>query len=106
MFAEIMAIVIFVTMFVLIVWDRIPKHIVTMGCGIFTSIFVFGIGMRSKDAFLNTLAVGGIFKPSFWYAAGESAEQTSGVNWATIIFLWGMMVMVEGMAEAGFFDWL
>jgi Na+/H+ antiporter NhaD/arsenite permease-like protein len=106
MFAEIMAIVIFVAMFVLIVWDRFPKHYVTLACGALTSIFVFGIGMRSMEAFMNTLAVKGIFKTSFWYSAGESAEQTSGINWATIIFLWGMMIMVEGMAEAGFFDWL
>ena len=106
MLAEILAIAIFVAMFVLIVWDRFPKHYVTLSCGTLTSVFVFGVGMRSLDAFLETLAIGGIFKPSFWYAAEEASEQTSGVNWATIIFLWGMMVMVEGMAEAGFFDWL
>ena len=106
MFAEIMAVVIFVAMFALIVLDRHPKHYVTLGCGLLTSVFVFGIGMRSKEAFLETIAVKGIFKTSFWYSVGESAEQTSGINWATIIFLWGMMVMVEGMAEAGFFDWL
>ncbi len=106
MVAEIMAIVIFVAMFVLIVWDRFPKHYVTLGCGALTGIFVFGIGLHSSESFFKTLALGGIIKPSFWHAAGESAEQTSGVNWATIIFLWGMMVMVEGMAEAGFFDWL
>ena len=106
MFAEIMAVVIFVAMFALIVLDRYPKHYVTLGCGFLTSVFVFGIGMRSKEAFLETIAVKGIFKTSFWYSVGESAEQTSGINWATIIFLWGMMVMVEGMAEAGFFDWL
>ncbi len=106
MLAEILAIVIFVTMFVLIVWDRFPKHYVTLGCGALTSIFVFGVGMRNATAFVETIAVKGIFKPHFWYAAGEHAEQTSGINWATIIFLWGMMIMVEGMAEAGFFDWL
>ncbi len=106
MLAEILAIVIFVAMFVLIVWDRFPKHIVTLSCGALTSIFVFGVGMHSAEAFIDTLAVKGIFKLDFWYSAGESAEQTSGINWATIIFLWGMMVMVEGMAEAGFFDWL
>ncbi|SEA04783.1 Na+/H+ antiporter NhaD [Pseudobutyrivibrio sp. ACV-2] len=106
MLAEILAIAIFVAMFAMIVWDKIPKHRVTLGCGVLTSIFVFGIGMHDKQAFINTLAVKGIFKPSFWYAAGEHAEQTSGINWATIIFLWGMMIMVEGMAEAGFFDWL
>ena len=106
MLAEIFAVVIFVTMFGFIVWDRFPKHYVTLGCGVLTSIFVFGIGMHSVKAFVDTIAVGGIFKRDFWYAAEEASEQTSGVNWATIIFLWGMMIMVEGMAEAGFFDWL
>ncbi|PHU33613.1 SLC13 family permease [Pseudobutyrivibrio ruminis] len=106
MLAEIFAVVIFVTMFGFIVWDRFPKHYVTLGCGALTSIFVFGVGMRSVKAFVDTIAVGGIFKRDFWYAAEEASEQTSGVNWATIIFLWGMMIMVEGMAEAGFFDWL
>ena len=106
MLAEIFAVLIFVTMFGFIVWDRFPKHYVTLGCGALTSIFVFGIGMHSVRAFVDTIAVGGIFKKDFWYAAGEASEQTSGVNWATIIFLWGMMIMVEGMAEAGFFDWL
>lgn len=106
MLAEIFAVVIFVTMFGFIVWDRFPKHYVTLGCGALTSIFVFGVGMHSVKAFVDTIAVGGIFKRDFWYAAEEASEQTSGVNWATIIFLWGMMIMVEGMAEAGFFDWL
>ena len=106
MLAEIFAVVIFVTMFGFIVWDRFPKHYVTLGCGALTSIFVFGIGMHSVKAFVDTIAVGGIFKRDFWYAAEEASEPTSGVNWATIIFLWGMMIMVEGMAEAGFFDWL
>ncbi|MCR4695591.1 MAG: anion permease [Pseudobutyrivibrio sp.] len=106
MFSSIMAITIFVGMFVFIVWDKYPKHYVTLICGALTSIFVFGIGMRSFHAFEETIALGGVVKPSFWYAAGEHAEQTAGVNWATIIFLWGMMVMVEGMSEAGFFDWL
>lgn len=106
MLAEIMAIVIFVAMFALIVWDKFPKHLVTLGCGVLTSIFVFGVGMHDRQAFINTLALRGIFKQQFWYAAGKHNQQTSGINWATIIFLWGMMIMVEGMAEAGFFDWL
>lgn len=36
----------------------------------------------------------------------ESTEATSGINWATIIFIAGMMIMVEGMARVGFFRWL
>ena len=108
MFAGIAAVVIFVSMFVLIVLDRIPKHYVTLGCGLLTLGVVFGIGMHSWEAIKETIALGNIIEPSFWYMApgsGES-EATAGINWATIIFLCGMMIMVEGMAEAKFFDWL
>ena len=47
-----------------------------------------------------------IFTTAFWYAAGESSEASSGINWQTIIFIAGMMIMVEGMARVGFFRWL
>ena len=55
MLAEIFAVVIFVTMFGFIVWDRFTKHYVTLGCGALTSIFVFGIGMHSVKAFVDTI---------------------------------------------------
>jgi Na+/H+ antiporter NhaD/arsenite permease-like protein len=55
---------------------------------------------------MATLNVKNIFTPEFWYSAGEASESSSGINWATIIFIAGMMVMVEGMAKAGFFRWL
>lgn len=106
MAAGIMAIVIFVAMFILIVWDKIERHLVTLGCGLLTLIFVFGVGMHSGKAVMDTLNFKSIATTSFWYAAGESAEESSGINWATIIFIAGMMIMVEGMAKAGFFRWL
>ena len=103
--AQILAVILFVVMFVLIVLDKIERHIVTLGCGLLTLILVFGLAMRSGSAILETLNVGSIFTPGFWYSAGE-AESSSGINWSTIIFIAGMMVMVEGMARAGFFQWL
>lgn len=102
--AQIAALVIFVVMFVLIVVDKIPKHYVTLGCGALTLIGVFGIIMHDMDAVIETLNVKTIFTQHFWYAVGESESQ--GIDWATIMFLGGMMIMVEGMAKAGFFRWL
>lgn len=104
--AKIIAIVIFILMFALIIMDKIPRHYITLGCGAATLIVVFGICMRSTSAIMETLNVKNIFTTQFWYAAGESAESSSGINWATIIFIAGMMIMVEGMAKAGFFRWL
>ena len=85
--------------------DKIEKYYVTIGCGILTLVIVFGICMHSPSAIMQTLNLKTIFTSSFWYSAGAE-ESTSGINWATIIFLAGMMIMVEGMAKAGFFRWL
>lgn len=104
--AKIVALLIFVVMFVLIIMDKIERHIVTLCCALATLVVVFGICMNSFSAIWETLNVANIFTADFWYAAGESSESTSGINWATIIFIAGMMIMVEGMAKAGFFRWL
>lgn len=106
MLAQIIAVVIFLLMFVLIILDKIERQYITLGCGAATLLLVFGLCMHNMDAIRETLNVRNIFTLSFWYAAGESAENSSGINWATIIFIAGMMVMVEGMAKAGFFRWL
>lgn len=106
MVAQVLAVVIFVAMFLLIVIDKIERHIVTLACGLLTMVLVFGVAMQSMTAVLETLNVRSIFTLGFWYTAGSEGESTSGINWATIIFILGMMVMVEGMAKAGFFRWL
>lgn len=100
--AQILALVIFVVMFVMIVMEHFERQNITIGCGILTLLLVFGVGMRSMDAIIKTLNLQSIFTLDFWYAAGESAESSSGINWSTIIFIAGMMIMVEGMAKAGF----
>ena len=58
------------------------------------------------DAVVEKLNIHSIFQTHFWYTAGESAASSAGINWETIVFIFGMMVMVEGMARVGFFRWL
>jgi len=106
MVSQIFAIVIFVLMFALIIMDKIPRHWVTLGCGLATIIIVFAICMRSPNAIIETLNIKSIFTTEFWHTSGKGSKSSSGINWATIIFIAGMMVMVEGMAKAGFFRWL
>ena len=103
MVSQIFAIVIFVLMFALIIMDKIPRHWVTLGCGLATIIIVFAICMRSPNAIIETLNIKSIFTTEFWHTSGKGSESSSGINWATIIFIAGM---VEGMAKAGFFRWL
>ncbi|MBQ7774394.1 MAG: citrate transporter [Lachnospiraceae bacterium] len=104
--ATVASVIIFVIMFVLIVMDKIKRHYITLGCGLLTLVVVFGLCMQSVPAIMETLSVHSFFDVSFWYASGESAETSTGINWATILFIAGMMIMVEGMGRAGFFRWL
>ncbi len=104
--AQILAVVIFIAMFVLIVMEKFERQYITLGCGGIMILLVFGAVMRSWSAIWETLNVSSFFTSGFWYTASEGAESASGINWSTIIFILGMMIMVEGMAKAGFFRWL
>ena len=106
MLAQIFAVVIFLAMFVFIVTEIVERHTVSLVSALLTMIFVFGLGMRSFEAVWETLNISSIFSPGFWYAGAASHGSSAGINWETIVFIFGMMVMVEGMAHVGFFRWL
>ena len=93
-------------MFVLVVTEKFERQYVTLICGLLMLILVFGVCMHSTDAIWDTLNVKSIFSVDFWHTTGTVEESAGGINWATIFFIAGMMVMVEGMAKAGFFRWL
>ncbi len=104
MFAQIIAICIFVAMFLLIILDKFERHYITLGSGALVLVLVFGVCMRSMSAIWETLNLSAFFQSTFWYGASE--ESTAGINWSTILFIAGMMIMVEGLGKAGFFRWL
>lgn len=106
MLSQILAVTIFVLMFGLVISEKLERHVVTLLCALATLVIVFGVCMHSFSAITQTLNLKSIFTSSFWHTAGQAEESSSGINWATIIFIAGMMVMVEGMAKAGFFRWL
>ncbi len=106
MLSQILALIIFLAMFVLIITEKFERCYVTLCCGLITLILIFGICMHSPSAIMETLNLRNIFTVEFWHVSGEATESSSGINWATIIFIAGMMVMVEGMARVGFFRWL
>lgn len=106
MIAKILALAIFFVMFFFIVTEKFARHLVTLVCGAGMLVVVFGICMRSPQAIFETLNFGSFLTPEFWHVSGEAAESSGGINWATILFIAGMMVMVEGMGKSGFFRWL
>lgn len=106
MLAQVFAVIIFIAMFVFIVTEIVERHIVSLVCALLTMILVFGVGMHSMTAVIETINLKSIFSQEFWYLSGETSESSAGINWETILFIFGMMVMVEGMARVGFFRWL
>lgn len=100
-----MAIVIFVAMFLLLVTEKLERHITTMICGTVTVVGVFIICMKDFATAWDVLSFESFISPGFWYSTGHS-EPSAGINWETVCFIAGMMVMVEGMAASGFFRWL
>ena len=115
MISQIIAVSIFIIMFLLIIIEVFPRQYVTLVSAALTLLLVFCLGMNLDNHFFSgsydpinsikeTLNISGIFKLNFWYSVTES--ESKGINWATIIFIAGMMVMVEGMAHVGFFRWL
>lgn len=106
MLAQIFAVIIFIVMFVFIITEIVERHIVSLISALLTMILVFGVGMHSMQAVWETLNISSIFSPGFWYAGAASHGSAAGINWETIVFIFGMMVMVEGMAHVGFFRWL
>jgi Na+/H+ antiporter NhaD/arsenite permease-like protein len=103
--SQILALVIFVVMFVAIVSDKWHRYIPALVGAALTVIVVFFIVMREPQAFFNVLNIQQLVQFDFWFPGQEQVE-SHGVNWQTIIFIGGMMTMVEGMGEVGFFRWL
>ena len=100
MLAQVLAIIIFLAMFLLIILEIWERQWITLACGLLTLLLVFGLGMHSMGAIMRTLNLQSFFTTGFWYAAGESSEASSGINWQTIIFIAGMMIMLLPEAHA------
>lgn len=103
--SQIAALVIFVLLFAAIIIGKIHRFIPALIAAALTLIIVFLLLMRSPEAIIHTLNLGQVVLPNFWVPGQEHVE-SQGINWQTIIFIGGMMAMVESMGEVGFFDWL
>jgi len=103
--SQILAVVIFLLMFIVIVSGKVHRYIPALIGGALTLVVVFLIISKSPQMVVNVLNLGQIGEFRFWIP-GEQHVVSHGVNWQTIIFISGMMVMVEGLGETGFFRWL
>lgn len=106
MLNQIIAIAIFLVMFLFLIFGKSDRHIPALAAALAVLILLFGVVMRDGDAIADTLSLESFLKLSFWYAPHAGEETESGINWSTIVFIAGMMIMVEGMGDSGFFRWL
>jgi len=101
-FDQILAIAIFLAMFVSIMLEKWHRYISALaGAGLMIFLVI-----RNLDGVWKVLNLTEIIRPSFWVVRGAHGEASYGVNWQTIIFIAGMMVMIEGLERVGFFRWL
>jgi Na+/H+ antiporter NhaD/arsenite permease-like protein len=103
--SQILATTIFIAMFVAIIVGKVHRFIPALIGAAFTIIIVFFAIMKSPEAVLSVLNLEQLGQLRFWIP-GQAPIVSHGVNWQTIIFIGGMMTMVEGLAEVGFFRWL
>ncbi len=106
MLSQILSLIIFALMFFLVLWGNFPRHLVTLSAGGLMIVLVFLLVMGDLSAVGEALSLDSFHHFEFWFSHFGITEFNTGINWSTILFLVGMMVMVEEMSEAGFFDWL
>ena len=103
--SQILAIIVFAAMFIAIVVGKVHRVIPAIIGAALTIVVVFLITMQSTEAVVNVFSLGQLGELKFWIPADQHVE-SHGVNWQTIIFIGGMMVMVEGLGAVGFFRWI
>jgi Na+/H+ antiporter NhaD/arsenite permease-like protein len=103
--AQILALVIFLVMFGVITWGKVHRYIPALVGAVLVLVVVFLIVMKDAGLIRNVLNLGQLVEARFWLPGKEHIE-SRGINWQTIVFIAGMMVMVEGLAKVGFFRWM
>jgi len=103
--SQILAIAIFLVMFIAIISGKVHRYIPALIGAALVFAIVFLVIMKNPQSVLNVLSLEQLGQLKFWIP-GEQHVESHGINWQTIIFIGGMMVMVEGLGAVGFFRWM
>jgi len=103
--SQILAIVVFAAMFIAIISGKVHRFIPALIGAALTIIIVFLITLKSPAAISSVLNLEQLGQFRFWIP-GQQTVESHGVNWQTIIFIGGMMTMVESLGAVGFFRWM
>jgi Na+/H+ antiporter NhaD/arsenite permease-like protein len=103
--SQIAALVIFAGVFVSLISGKVHRHISALIGGALTLLVVFLGIERNPQAAIGALNLAELARAPFWMGHYQPAVPY-GVNWQTILFIGGMMVLVEGLRVVGFFRWI
>ena len=103
--AQILAISIFLIMFGMITWGKVHRYIPALIASALVFVVIFLVVMKDARLIRDVLNLEQLIETNFWLPR-EEHYASRGINWQTIIFIAGMMVMVEGLAKVGFFRWM
>lgn len=103
--AQIFSVIIFLLMFIVIILNKFPRYWPALIGGALNILIVFLLIMKSPATVNSVLNLEQIGQAAFW-VSGHKPLESAGVNWQTILFIGGMMIMVEGLEKVGFFRWL
>ena len=103
--SQIAALTIFVGVFVSLITAKVHRYIPALAGGVLTLLVVFVAIERNPQAAVGVLNLGELGRTTFWVGEYQPGVPF-GVNWQTILFIGGMMILVEGLRAVGFFRWL
>ena len=113
---QILAIIVFAGMFIAIMRGKMHRFVPALIGAAVTAVLILALVDDGPRSLWHVLRLYDFVDPHWWYgkhvaeaaheATSDGGPEIGGVNWQTMIFIGGMMVMVEGMGAAGFFRWL
>jgi Na+/H+ antiporter NhaD/arsenite permease-like protein len=103
--SQIAVLAIFIGVFISLTLGKVHRFIPALIGAALTLLVVFLGIERSPQTALGVLNLAELGRPTFW-TGGYQPAIPYGVNWQTILFIGGMMVLVEGLRAVGFFRWL
>ena len=103
--SQIAALAIFAGVFISLITGKVHRYIPALIGGALTLLVVFLGIERNPQAAMGALSLAELGRSTFWVGLYQPAVPY-GVNWQTILFIGGMMILVEGLREVRFFRWL
>jgi Na+/H+ antiporter NhaD/arsenite permease-like protein len=102
---QIASLAIFAGVFISLITGKVHRYIPALiGAALMLLVVFLGIE-RNPQAAIGALNLATIAKRTFWIGHYQPGAPF-GVNWQTILFIGGMMILVEGLRSVHFFRWI